>query len=132
MPADRRQYEWSIPRAGIFKLNKFAMLLDSWLPVKNIEELKISTIVCATNLSRGTQVGWRKGEIVPRVLASCSVPVIFNPIKIEGEYYVDGGVLHNLPVTLLLNIEITFIINKFCQRTIFISTIFIMNFYISF
>lgn len=89
--------EWSIPRAGIFKLNKFAKLLDSWLPVKNIEELKIPTIVCATNLSRGTQVGWRKGEIVPRVLASCSVPVIFNPIKIEGEYYVDGGVLHNLP-----------------------------------
>lgn len=88
---------WTIPKEGIFKLDKFGKLLESWLPVKNLEELKIPTVICATNLTRGTQVGWSKGEIVPRVLASCSIPVIFHPIKIHGEYYVDGGVLHNLP-----------------------------------
>lgn len=89
--------EWAVPKDGIFKLTKFGKLLDSWLPVKYLEEMKIPTIVCATNLTRGTQVGWRKGEIVPRVLASCSMPVIFKPVRINGEYYVDGGVLHNLP-----------------------------------
>lgn len=89
--------EWTIPKDGIFKLDKFAKLLDSWLTVKNLEELKIPTIVCATNLTRGTQVGWRKGEIVPRVIASCSIPVVFKPVRINNEYYVDGGILHNLP-----------------------------------
>lgn len=89
--------EWAIPKEGIFKLDKFAKLLDSWLPVKNLEDLNIPTIICATNLTRGTQVGWRKGEIVPRVIASCSVPIVFKPVKIKGEHYVDGGVLHNLP-----------------------------------
>lgn len=83
--------EWAVPKDGIFKLTKFGKLLDSWLPVKYLEEMKIPTIVCATNLTRGTQVGWRKGEIVPRVLASCSMPVIFKPVRINGEYYVDGG-----------------------------------------
>ena len=89
--------EWAVPKEGLFKLNKFGKLLDSWLPVKNLEELKIPTVVCATNIDKGTQVGWCKGEIVPRVLASCSMPIIFKPQRINGAHYVDGGVLHNLP-----------------------------------
>lgn len=89
--------EWAIPKDGLFKLDKFAKLLDSWLPVKMLEELNIPTVVCATNLTRGTQVGWSKGEIVPRVVASCSIPIVFKPVRINGEYYVDGGILHNLP-----------------------------------
>lgn len=89
--------EWTVPKNGIFKLNRFAKLLESWLPVKNLEELTIPTVICATNLDRGTQVGWCKGEIVPRVIASCSLPLIFKPVKINGYHYVDGGVLHNLP-----------------------------------
>lgn len=89
--------EWTVPKDGIFKLTKFSKLLESWLPVKNLEELTIPTIICATNLDRGTQVGWCRGEIVPRVVASCSIPIVFSPVKINGEHYVDGGVLHNLP-----------------------------------
>lgn len=106
--------EWSIPKAGVFKLDKFAKLLDSWLPVKNIEELKIPMIICATNLTRGIQVGWRKGPIVERVVASCSVPVIFKPVRINGEYYVDGGVLHNLPAWAVRN-ECDILIGSNCS-----------------
>ncbi len=89
--------EWVLPKNGIFKLDKFGSLLERWIGIKNLEELRIPTIVCATNLTRGTQVGWRKGEIAPRVIASCSIPIVFKPIRINGEYYVDGGLLHNLP-----------------------------------
>lgn len=88
---------FSVPKNGIFKLDKFAKLLESWLPVKNLEDLKIPTVICATNLERGTQVGWCKGEIIPRLVASCSLPIIFKPVRINGSHYVDGGVLHNLP-----------------------------------
>lgn len=89
--------EWNIPRTGFLNLRRFGKLLDSWLPVKNLEELQIPTVICATDLDKGSSVGWSKGEIVPRVLASCSIPVIFNPQKINGVHYVDGGVLRNLP-----------------------------------
>lgn len=97
--ADSLNYfrEWSVPKDGFFKLDRFGKLLEKWLPVKNLEDLEIPTVVCATNLDRGTQVGWCKGEIVPRVLASCSMPVIFKPVTINGYHYVDGGVMHNLP-----------------------------------
>ena len=89
--------DWTVPKDGIFKLDKFAKMLDSWLPIKNLENLNIPTVICATNLDRGSQVGWCKGEIVPRVVASCSIPIVFRPVTIKGEHYVDGGVLHNLP-----------------------------------
>lgn len=89
--------EWAIPRDGFMKLDRFGKLLEDWLPVKRLEELKIPTIVCATDLDRGKSVGWSKGEIVPRVIASCSVPIVFKPKVINGVQYVDGGVLRNLP-----------------------------------
>lgn len=89
--------EWAIPKEGFMKLDRFGKLLESWLPVKMLEELKIPTIVCATDLDHGKSVGWSKGEIVPRVVASCSIPIVFNPKTINGVSYVDGGVLRNLP-----------------------------------
>lgn len=89
--------EWSIPREGLMKLDRFGRLLEEWLPVSRLEELKTPVIVCATDLDHGKSVGWSKGEIVPRVIASCSIPVVFQPKKINGINYVDGGVLRNLP-----------------------------------
>ena len=89
--------EWAIPREGFLKLERFGKLLESWLPVTRLEELNVPVIVCATDIDHGKSIGWSKGEIVPRVLASCSIPIVFNPQKINGVNYVDGGVLRNLP-----------------------------------
>jgi len=89
--------EWALPKQGFFKLDRLCKLLESWLPVRNLEEMKIPTIICATDLDNAKSVGWIKGEIAPRVVASCSIPIIFNPVKIAGVNYVDGGVLRNLP-----------------------------------
>lgn len=89
--------EWAIPKKGFMKLDRFGKLLDSWLPVKKLEDMKIPTIICATDFDHAKSVGWGKGDIVPRVIASCSIPIIFHPVKINGVNYVDGGVLRNLP-----------------------------------
>lgn len=86
-----------LPKESLFRLDRFARLLESWLPVKYLEELKLPTVVCATDFDHGKSIGWAKGEIVPRVVASCSIPIVFPPVKINGIHYVDGGVLRNLP-----------------------------------
>lgn len=88
---------WKLPGNSLLKIDKFGKLIESWLPVRNLEDLKIPTIVCATDFERGKSVGWSKGEIVPRVMASCSIPIVFEPVRIKDTYYVDGGVLRNLP-----------------------------------
>lgn len=89
--------EWALPKKGLFRLEKFGRMLDSWLPVKYLEDMQIPTVICATDLDKGKSIGWSKGEIVPRVLASCSIPVVFHPVRINGQHFVDGGVLRNLP-----------------------------------
>jgi len=40
--------------------------------------------------------------LIRSVLASCAVPVIFEPININDELFIDGGVLNNLPVEPLI------------------------------
>ncbi len=89
--------EWSIPKSGFLKLDKFGRILSEWLPVATLEEMKIPTIICAADFDHAKSVGWSSGEIVPRVLASCSIPIVFRPVIINGVHYVDGGVLRNLP-----------------------------------
>jgi predicted acylesterase/phospholipase RssA len=41
---------------------------------------------------RGREVGWR------HLAASCAVPLVFPPVRIDGRFYVDGGLLNPLPV----------------------------------
>jgi len=94
----------TLPGASLFKLDKFAKIFESWLPVKNLEELTIPTVVCATDIVAGKSKGWWKGEITPRVMASCSVPIVFSPVTIDNACYIDGGVLRNLPAWAIRNV----------------------------
>ena len=87
----------TIPKTSFFRLDKFAKIFESWLPVKYMEKLDIPTVICATDIEAGKSKGWWKGEITPRVMASCCVPIVFAPIEIDGRNYIDGGVLRNLP-----------------------------------
>lgn len=86
-----------IPREGFFSMEKFIHRLEKTVPYKNIEDLPIKTIVCATDLDAGTKAVFERGALAPRVAASCCVPIVFEPIEIDGCRYVDGGVLRNLP-----------------------------------
>ena len=81
------------------KLDSFIDFLNSNLESKTIEELKIPTIITATDLDHGRIVSFKKGKIAERLAASCCMPILFAPIRINNTYYVDGGILMNLPVS---------------------------------
>ncbi|MCF8331903.1 MAG: patatin-like phospholipase family protein [Bacteroidales bacterium] len=94
-----RYAELSLPRSGgIMRLTGIKSLLEKKLKSKNIEDLEIPVIICATNMNTGESVFFSKGALVERVLASASIPVIFQLIDIDGFQYADGGVLNNMPV----------------------------------
>lgn len=86
-----------LPKEGFLKMDGFREFLKSNLKVENLEECPLPTVVCATDIASSEPVQWREGEISERVCASCSMPIVFNPVNIGGIDYVDGGVLHNLP-----------------------------------
>ena len=90
-----------IPKVGLFELGEFIDFLKTNLKAKTIEELQIPLIITATDLDHGRVVHFHKGNIAERVAASCCMPVLFSPVKIEGTHYVDGGVFMNLPVSTI-------------------------------
>ena len=89
--------EISVPKDGFFKIDRFKKILREVLPVTNLEELPIPMYICATDIDHGCTKIFDSGSIVERIAASCSIPVIFKPTRIDGVNYVDGGVLRNLP-----------------------------------
>lgn len=88
-------------KGGLFKLDRFMGFLRKTIKQRNIEELNIPTLVCATDFDHGVPVTFTKGRLDERVAASCCIPLVFQPIKINGTRYVDGGLLHNLPAWAL-------------------------------
>jgi NTE family protein len=53
--------------------------------------------VVATDLELGESVYFNSGPLIRPIQASCSIPGLFAPIKINGRNLVDGGVLDNMP-----------------------------------
>lgn len=98
-----------IPKSGLFDSKRFRYFLKRHLRTKNIEDLKIPLVVMATDLDNGESHEFRSGSIVDAVTASCSIPIIFSPVVINGVHYVDGGLFHNFPVS---------IIREECERVI--------------
>ncbi len=87
-----------IPRVGLFDMKDLIDFMKTNLRARTFEELKISLIATATDFDHGRSVHFNKGDLAIRVAASCCMPVMFKPIKINGTHYVDGGLLMNLPV----------------------------------
>lgn len=90
-----------IPKAGLFDSKRFRYFLRRHLRTKNIEDLQIPLVVVATDLDNGESHEFRSGPIVEAVTASCSIPIIFSPVVINGVHYVDGGLFHNFPVSII-------------------------------
>ena len=87
---------------GLFNIERFEdFVLRALGGIKNIEDLPIPTYIAATDIDNGCQKVFSSGRIGPRMMASCSIPIIFRPVEIDGAHYVDGGVLRNHPAWVL-------------------------------
>lgn len=77
---------------GLLRGQKFRDLLTELLPVSDFEACRVPLAVSVHEIrSRRTRVV-RNGPLVPAVYASCCVPLMFQPIRMNGRRVVDGGV----------------------------------------
>mgnify|MGYP004443509895 FL=1 len=85
-------------KGGLLNISKFTKYICRAIGrYKNIEDLPIPTYIGVSNFDSGKPEEFHSGEIAPRMTASCSIPVVMPPVKINGITYVDGGVLRNMP-----------------------------------
>lgn len=56
--------------------------------------------VVATDLYSGQERWLREGDLATAVRASMALPGVFTPVRIDGEWLVDGGLVNPVPVSL--------------------------------
>jgi NTE family protein len=89
---------------GIFSMDTLRGILSDVVDSDDFDELKIKLFVAATDLVKGESVIFSKGKLSDAVIASASVPIVFEPLKMGNRLLVDGGILNNFPVEPLTNI----------------------------
>jgi len=83
--------------SGYLKGGGFSRLLEA-IPVRTIEACPTPLAVAATNLTRKKETIFTRGDLIKTVHASGAVPMLFKPVEIEGNLYVDGGISNKAPV----------------------------------
>jgi NTE family protein len=102
----------TLPREGLLQIGGIIKILKANLHAKTFKELKIPLYVSATDLNNGKAEYFSEGDLLDPVIASASIPVLFQPVIINDINYVDGGVLDNLPLKPIEN-KCRFLIGSF-------------------
>jgi NTE family protein len=86
---------------GILKGKKVEEFLMENLPARTFEKLSIPLCVVATDFWKREEVVFRSGDLIPAIRASISVPVMLEPLQLEGRVLTDGGTVNPLPGDLI-------------------------------
>ena len=99
-PGSRFARAWNVVSRGdhIHSNTGIRKLVDQ-LEVRSFEETVIPLWVSATNLRTGEERWFSSGPLMTAILASTALPGIFPPVAIDGELYIDGGVVNNVPIS---------------------------------
>lgn len=73
--------------------------LRDYLPATTFEELTVPFQCVAANIERAQEHWFDRGDLIEAVLASCALPGVFRPIRIDGEHFLDGGLVNSIPIS---------------------------------
>jgi len=86
---------------GVIRGDRILRLLQrqTWhlQPVADFTALPIPFITVGTDLESGAAVPLTSGNLAEALRATMAIPGVFEPVEIDGQLLVDGGVVRNLP-----------------------------------
>ena len=100
-PAGRISGLWMLGRKGqaIQPNTGLRHLIERTLPFTRLEDAVVPVHVNATSLRTGRGHWFTSGPAVEAILASAALPAVFPPVIVDGEAYIDGGVVDNVPIS---------------------------------
>lgn len=102
-------------KSGLSTHTMLSSLMRELIPHNSFEQLNKRMFICVVNLNEARwKVVSSGNELDKWVAASASIPGLFETIKNNDEYYVDGGLLNNMPAQPL---------DEFCQNIIGVDVI---------
>jgi len=92
--------DWTLPvfNSGILRGDALAKYVNQQVGGRAIENMTVPLGIVATDLYSGEMMVFQKGDTGKAMRASSAVPAIFQPVKISGRSYVDGGLVSPVPV----------------------------------
>ncbi|WP_396633022.1 patatin-like phospholipase family protein [Maribacter sp. R86514] len=78
--------------------NEFVRLLYHVKDIDDFNELPTPFVCIATDIETGEQVVLNKGYLPEAILASGTLPSLFEPTVINDKVLIDGGVVNNYPI----------------------------------
>lgn len=90
--------DWVFPGRSLLKGEALARFVRTHTGGKNIEAMRVPLGIVATDLQSGQPILFRRGDVGTAVRASSSVPAVFEPVRISGREYIDGGAVSPVPV----------------------------------
>ena len=103
----RVAYQMFTQKLCLFNSDLLEELVVQYAPADDFGATKIPLYITTTNLSRGRKEVFHEGPISRAILASTALPGFFCPVEIDGDQYVDGGVLANLDLQTALDLGAT-------------------------
>lgn len=91
-------------------LNFLTELLAPVDDIVDFSKLPIPFFCVGTNIETGKEVVLEKGSLPLALRASAAFPSLLNPVDIDGQLIVDGGVVNNFPVDLMRTKDVDIVI----------------------
>lgn len=89
---------------GIYNLDAIRQLLQRLIPSNSFDSLPRPFVACVMNLTEAVPEYVSSGnQLSEFVIASASIPTIFEAQTINGVQYTDGGMLNNFPAQPIRN-----------------------------
>jgi NTE family protein len=112
-------FKLSIPQGFSGGQNIYHELVKHLYHVKDIDDfskLPIPFVCIATNVETGKQVKLESGYLPEAIMASGTLPSLFEPSTIDGMVLIDGGVVNNYPIEEVRNMGADIIIGVDVQH----------------
>jgi NTE family protein len=100
-PSSRFNGPWTLLRRGqsIVTNDNLRALIETTSTYERFEDAVVPFEIVATSLMTGMPRWFDSGPIVEPILASAALPAVLPPVDIDGELYIDGGVVDNVPIS---------------------------------
>ena len=113
---------WKIAMQGALGINRGLVAVDAeaftdaFMPAavpKRFEDLTIPLTTVAVDFHARKAVGVSSGPLYPAIAASIAIPGVFKPVRMQDRVYVDGGIIANMPLDFLPEVDVTLAVDVF-------------------
>ncbi|MBD3278041.1 MAG: patatin [Candidatus Aegiribacteria sp.] len=100
----------SLSKHGLLSNKKMGSRAGDFLGEVDFADASIPLRIVACDIATGEKVVFSEGKVSTAIMASTCIPAVFVPVKSDGRLLVDGGIVENVPISPLKEMDLDMII----------------------